>query len=1026
MNIFKLALKSLRHYWKTALAIALGAAVAIAALSGSLLVGRSVKNNLRDIALARLANVEAVVQTNGFFTEKLAFYLRKNKGSENLTQPALILSASVSEPVSGLVLPEVTLLGLADSGYKNALGSTVVPPNGREVYLSETLFTELKVKTGDFLVIKTGKTGLAPVETLFGQKELSDNLRSFSVKVLGPLPDSKAGVFNIKNETRKPGNIYLSLKFLQKELQKEGMINNILLLKSGSPSYWEDRLKETLTLADLGLKIKNKSGDIILEGSGFTLGTGVLDAARLSSKAVQAECAFASVYMFNKVNDRSPYSVVGGFQGLKNNEIILSEWMAEDTDSKKGDTLKAEYFESAPGGEYLTKEKIFRVKEILKTEALAEIAEAPFLEGVTSAKSIAGWKAPFPVDMKQIRNKDEAYWNKYKTMPKALVSLETARAFWPPQYTGVTSIKVTNIKEENVELFKKEVVKNYNYAEAGIKVLQLREEALKAASGSTDYSQLFVALSFIIVLSALGLTAFLFRLFLEARGPEAGILLTSGIKISALFRLYIIEGSLIVFLGCLLSLPLSVYYAGFVLGFLKPLLGENTGFKLYLEKADIIAGLIAGSLLALSSIVWGVLIIRKVSVRALLSKRLLVSGQSASKPEVKSFTSLGLRAVFYSGKRSYLTVGLFAAAAFIIIMTAVNRPESFSFNTLDKASGSGGYNLVAKSAVSVFGDLNTPEGRKKNGFTSFDSPLWKEVVFAGCRQSREGDDISCLNVNLPAQPGVLGLPEQIINEKGFIFSYYEKTAGTETPWAGLKQKYKNGALPVYADANSLEWILHKKRGDELVLNGKDTVIVSGTLSGSIFAETLLISEQNFIKIFGSNGGYNYFLISTQEGQEDAVKIQLQKELGGAGYTVTKTAELLSAFANVQNTYLFTFQILGGLGFLLGALGIMAVLLQNVYERKPEFALQTALGFTRRRLIAQIVFENVLLLTIGLFTGFLASLAISLPYILKMHNRLDFTLPLLTLLSMFLLGLISCSLAAYYSLKGNLLESLKSE
>ena len=625
--------------------------------------------------------------------------------------------------------------------------------------------------------------------------------------------------------------------------------------------------------------------------------------------------------------------------------------------------------------------------------------------------------------MSKIRSKDEVYWEAYKTLPKALVSLETARSFWPPQYTGVTKINISFKKDGELSLFKKEFLQNCNLRDLGVSVNLLREQALSSAQGSTDYSMLFVSLSFIIVLAALWLASFLFRILLEGRSAEAGIMLASGFGFKTLFAVYTLEGGLIILAGALLSLPLSFYYAEFILGFLKPIIHESSGFKLYVENADILTGVLAGSLLSGLSILRGIFIYRKANVRALLAKKVIPSGKNQLKPEVKSFTTLAVRSLFYSGKRSYLTAGLFAAAAFIIMMTAINRPESFNFNTLDTKSGAGGFNLAMKSTTPLFGDLNTPSGRKKNGFTSFDSPLWRDVSFTGCRSSREGDDISCLNVSQPGEPKVLGLPESILNGDSFTFA---SAPSGVIPWAGLKAGEKDGVLPAYADGNSLEWILHKKIGDEIIVNGSYKAKVNGTLSGSIFAGVLLISEANFIKVYGSNGGYNYFLIRAKEGKEDEVMALLQKELGGAGYTVTKTSELLSAYAGIQNTYLFTFQILGGIGFLLGTFGIIAVLLQNVYERKREFALQAAIGFKKSRLAGQIIFENSLLLATGLLFGTLGALAISLPYIMKMHNRLDFTLPGITLTGMLLLGLASCSLAAYYSVRGNLVEALKSE
>lgn len=52
---------------------------------------------------------------------------------------------------------------------------------------------------------------------------------------------------------------------------------------------------------------------------------------------------------------------------------------------------------------------------------------------------------------------------------------------------------------------------------------------------------------------------------------------------------------------------------------------------------------------------------------------------------------------------------------------------------------------------------------------------------------------------------------------------------------------------------------------------------------------------------------------------------------------------------MQNTYLSTFLVLGGLGVLLGTLGLGAVLLRGVVERRGELALLRELGFTGRSL-----------------------------------------------------------------------------
>jgi hypothetical protein len=57
--------RNVAYYWRTNVAAALGCAVAVAALVGSLLVGDSVRGSLRDIALERLGPVEYTVASPG-------------------------------------------------------------------------------------------------------------------------------------------------------------------------------------------------------------------------------------------------------------------------------------------------------------------------------------------------------------------------------------------------------------------------------------------------------------------------------------------------------------------------------------------------------------------------------------------------------------------------------------------------------------------------------------------------------------------------------------------------------------------------------------------------------------------------------------------------------------------------------------------------------------------------------------------------------------------------------------------------
>ncbi len=136
--------------------------------------------------------------------------------------------------------------------------------------------------------------------------------------------------------------------------------------------------------------------------------------------------------------------------------------------------------------------------------------------------------------------------------------------------------------------------------------------------------------------------------------------------------------------------------------------------------------------------------------------------------------------------------------------------------------------------------------------------------------------------------------------------------------------------------------------------------------------------------------------------------------------------MLAGYARVQNTYLATFETLGGLGLLLGTFGIVTVLLRSVVERRSELAMLLALGLRRRQVVAMIVIEHGILLLLGLAVGSSAALVAVVPHAVSALADVNW-LSLGGMLSACLIaGLLSCAFAAAVSVRGELLPSLRSE
>ena len=92
MTIARLVFRSMKYYWRTNTAVLLGVAVAVAVLSGALLVGDSVRGSLRAMVLERLGRTDQVVLSSGFLGEQLVEELQKDPESQNFGIAPLIIA----------------------------------------------------------------------------------------------------------------------------------------------------------------------------------------------------------------------------------------------------------------------------------------------------------------------------------------------------------------------------------------------------------------------------------------------------------------------------------------------------------------------------------------------------------------------------------------------------------------------------------------------------------------------------------------------------------------------------------------------------------------------------------------------------------------------------------------------------------------------------------------------------------------------------------------------------------------------
>lgn len=392
---------------------------------------------------------------------------------------------------------------------------------------------------------------------------------------------------------------------------------------------------------------------------------------------------------------------------------------------------------------------------------------------------------------------------------------------------------------------------------------------------------------------------------------------------------------------------------------------------------------------------------------------------------------LGFRNTTYRPGRSILCIALIASSAFIIVAVDAFRRDHAEV-TSDKRSGSGGFPLLAESLLPLIHDPNTAEGKEALNLTTAENAgQLKEVKFTRFRV-RDGDDASCLNLYQPRNPRIIGAGDELIRDNRFAFqgSLQSSSEEKENPWLLLNRGSSDGSIPVIGDANSLTYVLHLKLGDELVLNQGGRPIrlrVVGALADSIFQSELVMGEKNFLRLFPEEQGHRLFLIETPASAEvNNVAAGLEDRLSDYGFDVVPTSERLAEFHRVENTYLSTFQLLGGLGMVLGTLGLAAVLLRNILERRRELALLRAVGYNSSHFTLMVIAENAFLLFCGLVTGTVCALLAVAPVIFGRGGRLpNLSLGLLLLLVL-ISGLAASLVATWSALRSPLLPALKAE
>jgi len=793
---------------------------------------------------------------------------------------------------------QVRILGVDDRFFKLSLAGETPPGFGSGGGMpGPALASRLGIAAGGETEVVVRIDKPAALSRNLTLAPTTDSTVAMRLPVRAAVDDAHFGRFSLEANQQEPLNLFLPLSRLQEQLDRREEAN-LLLIKTPSGEFTEDALSQALRkewrLADAEVSLRPLKGGEALELRSRRV---FLDSA-LSRAALEThpEAIPILTYFVNRLqvgDAAAPYSTVtaveakGAFApilpgNMADDEIVINQWLADDLHAGVGDELTLTYYLPGDGQSLTEARRRFRICRVVPLAgAAADPSLMPDFPGLADVENCRDWDPGLPIDLHRIRDKDEAYWDRYRGTPKAFVTLAAGRAMWANRYGDLTAVRFPAGSDRDAVA--EGLRSRIDPASLGLFATPVRDMGRRAAGGGTDFGQLFLGLSMFLIAAAVLLTWLLFVFTVQGRSRQTGMLLAIGFPVRRIRRLYLTEGAIVAFLGALAGTILgSVYTRLLIFGLSTAWQGAVAGtairYSASLESQGI--GFISGFLISLLAMVWTLRRQTRGSAHSLLSggapapafepravKRrwvgwgvagasllcslflivvspslgsgamagaffgagalLLVSAMTwigmilrrlGNRP-LKTLNSLSSLALRNSSRRRDRSMAVVAMLACGVFMVA-----AVSANRKDpargaesRASGTGGFALYAESSVPVVQDLDSDAGRSEWGL---DAALLKETRFVGLRV-RDGDDASCLNLNRAQQPRILGVSVAAFSDRrAFSFQQTEAPVGSRSPWELLSQDLGDGAIPAVGDYPTVYWGLGRTVGDELIYRNR--------------------------------------------------------------------------------------------------------------------------------------------------------------------------------------------------------------
>ena len=949
-----------RSYYKRFYRLAgLAVTVMMAVLTGSLVLGDSVRGSLADRVAERLGQTETIVQSGTGFM------------SDSILKDELIATAKGYLLIEGFVSSEgrmvpVTVWG----GDEEALATN-------EALLNEELKKEIGLGT---VILHLPSNSFAPATSPFISQNYTTQMR---LQAIGIRDGKEGGNLLLHNEQMRPLNIFVKRENLAEAMgfiteHTKGPINVIL-----SPQqFTADEFRKVWRPSFSGIQMQGK----VVSSSRVFLPRNVTDSLLPEARYL--------AYFVNSLGN-IPYSFVTATDQLKGDNAILSDYAARRMGVHIGDSVTMEYYVVKGLKRLETRNHHFVVSQIVPISQMADSLLTASFPGLSNADRCTDWDSDLPIDMSRITKADEDYWAHYRQTPKAIVSLDAVGNDWEGEY-GVATKVVTS----------PECMSKLTPESMGISVVQPRAAALRAAQNGTDFASLFLSLGFFIILAAILLMQNPLMEMYHLRNDEIQLYSTLGFKRSDVFKRLYIEALPTILIATPIGLVLGYAYAALMLWLMAGIWNGAThtdGFTIHAQWTTLLWAWLAGILICLT-VLW--LTVRKglkqkqyIQKKETKNKWLLISLFSVTGVliiinfiifhSMVLFIVCGLLWIICCGligqafinreaddslqplpiishlryyqRQNHLAFWTLALGVFAVFAVGLNRPDTNHLSS----NATGEYQLFAESHVPIQYDLNNPASRRHLSLADLDD----DAHFLQLAKHTE-DEASCWNLNQVAAPSVLGMDIRDIADFGIDTTKFAD----------------HTSLSVAIDHEALLWSMMKETGDTLTYTSNDgramKVVIATSYPTGVFHGNAIMPMEQFRSLWPGETGSKVLLVKTKEGSTNtadhdsttmSVSTLLSSALSDYGVTLTSTADRLRRFFEVTDAYLSIFMSLGGLGLLLGLASLLIVIRKNIAARQQETELYKTLGFSTDSIVRMFRREQSIVPLYAIFTGTTGSL-----------------------------------------------------